>query len=162
VSCQHNPLCCFSTSVYCCKCIFRYRLSPETFGYTLVFSNKFSRLPKVSIGVVKQMYICNNRFVPAVNERIYKIRVFQFVVHPKFWFHGFKVLIVVNIHCRCDDCKASNKLTFTEFSFISLKQGGKCTSMYPKVSGLAAWSENCKCYVSLPLGKVASLLYESI
>jgi hypothetical protein len=34
--CRHNPLCCFSTSVYCCKRLFRYRLSPETFGYTLV------------------------------------------------------------------------------------------------------------------------------
>jgi hypothetical protein len=34
--CRHNPLCCFSTSVYCCKRIFRYRLSPETFGYTLI------------------------------------------------------------------------------------------------------------------------------
>jgi hypothetical protein len=34
--CRHNPLCCFSTSVYCCKRTFRYRLSPETFGYTLV------------------------------------------------------------------------------------------------------------------------------
>jgi hypothetical protein len=33
--CSHNPLCCFTTSVYCC-CLFRYRLSPETFGYTLV------------------------------------------------------------------------------------------------------------------------------
>jgi len=30
------PLCYFSTSVYCCKRIFRYRLSPETFGYILV------------------------------------------------------------------------------------------------------------------------------
>jgi hypothetical protein len=29
--CPHNPLCCFFTSVYCC-CLFRYRLSPETFG----------------------------------------------------------------------------------------------------------------------------------
>jgi hypothetical protein len=36
--CRHNPLCCFSTSVYCCKRIFLYRLSPETFGYTLVCS----------------------------------------------------------------------------------------------------------------------------
>jgi hypothetical protein len=36
--CHHNPLCCFSTSVYCCKLVFRYRLSPETFGYTLVHS----------------------------------------------------------------------------------------------------------------------------
>jgi hypothetical protein len=32
--CRHNPLCCFSKSVYCC--LFRYRLSPETYGYILV------------------------------------------------------------------------------------------------------------------------------
>jgi hypothetical protein len=32
--CRHNDLYCFSVSVYCC--LFRYRLSPETFGYTLV------------------------------------------------------------------------------------------------------------------------------
>jgi hypothetical protein len=31
--CRHNPLCWFSTSVYCCKRVFRYRISPETFGY---------------------------------------------------------------------------------------------------------------------------------
>jgi hypothetical protein len=36
--CRHNTLCCFSTSVYCCHCccLFRYRLSPETFGYIVV------------------------------------------------------------------------------------------------------------------------------
>jgi hypothetical protein len=37
--CLHNPLCCVSRSVYfcCCYCCsFRYRLSPKTFGYTLV------------------------------------------------------------------------------------------------------------------------------
>jgi hypothetical protein len=31
-----TPLCCFSTNASCC-CLFRYRLSPETFGYTLVY-----------------------------------------------------------------------------------------------------------------------------
>jgi hypothetical protein len=31
------------------------------------------------------------------------------------------------------------------------------TRVYPKVSGLAAWSENGKCYSSLPLGSVVSL-----
>jgi hypothetical protein len=31
----------------------------------------------------------------------------------------------------------------------------KSTEMYPKVSGLAAWSENCKWYSSLPVGAVA-------
>jgi hypothetical protein len=36
--CRHSTLYCFSTSVYYCCCyrLFRYQLSPETFGYTLV------------------------------------------------------------------------------------------------------------------------------
>jgi hypothetical protein len=33
---EEDPLCCSSASVYCCKHIFRYRLSPESFGYTVV------------------------------------------------------------------------------------------------------------------------------
>jgi hypothetical protein len=33
--CRHSPLCCFSSCVYCC--LFRYRISTETFGYTLVY-----------------------------------------------------------------------------------------------------------------------------
>jgi hypothetical protein len=37
----------------------------------------------------------------------------------------------------------------------------KGTRVYPKVSGLAAWSENYKWYSSLPLGAVVSLFYES-
>jgi len=32
---RHTPLCCVSVSVYYC-CLFRYRLSPETYGYILV------------------------------------------------------------------------------------------------------------------------------
>jgi hypothetical protein len=35
--CRHNPLCCFSTSNTKGKLIFRYRLTPETFGYIFVF-----------------------------------------------------------------------------------------------------------------------------
>jgi hypothetical protein len=34
--------------------------------------------------------------------------------------------------------------------------------VYPKVSGLAAWRENCKWLSSLPLGAVVSLFYESV
>jgi hypothetical protein len=45
--CRHNPLCCFSTSNTKGKRIFRYRLSPETFGYTLVWSS-FRRHSEVS------------------------------------------------------------------------------------------------------------------
>jgi hypothetical protein len=36
------------------------------------------------------------------------------------------------------------------------------TRVYQKVSGLAAWSENCKWYSSLPLGATVSLLFESV
>jgi hypothetical protein len=38
----------------------------------------------------------------------------------------------------------------------------KYTKVYPKVSGLAAWSENCEWYSSLPLGAVVSLFFESV
>jgi hypothetical protein len=34
--------------------------------------------------------------------------------------------------------------------------------VYPKVSGLAVWSENCKWYSFLPLAAVVSLFYESV
>jgi hypothetical protein len=36
------------------------------------------------------------------------------------------------------------------------------TRVYPKVSGLAAWSENCNWYSSLPLGAIVSLFCESV
>jgi hypothetical protein len=36
------------------------------------------------------------------------------------------------------------------------------TGVYPKVSGLAEWSENSKCYSYLPQGAVVSLFYELI
>jgi hypothetical protein len=38
----------------------------------------------------------------------------------------------------------------------------KYTRVYPKISGLAAWSENCKWYGSLPLGAVVSLFVTRI
>jgi hypothetical protein len=38
----------------------------------------------------------------------------------------------------------------------------KHVRVYPKVSGLAAWNENCKWYSSLPLGAVVSLFCESV
>jgi len=34
--------------------------------------------------------------------------------------------------------------------------------VYPKVSGLACWSENCKWYSSLPLGAVVPLFCGSV
>jgi hypothetical protein len=53
---------------------------------------------------------------------------------------------------NCDRCLICVSLTLRE----------ELTKVYPKVSGLAAWSENCKWYSSLPLGAVIALLSESV
>jgi hypothetical protein len=49
--CRHNPLCCFSSSFYFCCCLFRYRLSPETFRCTPVSFSVFKKVfqPKFCI-----------------------------------------------------------------------------------------------------------------
>jgi hypothetical protein len=47
---RHNPLCCFSTSVYCC--VFLYRLSPETFGHSLIPQLPKSPYAKLRVGWV--------------------------------------------------------------------------------------------------------------
>jgi hypothetical protein len=41
-------------------------------------------------------------------------------------------------------------------------RGPTCMRVYPKVSGVADWSENFKWYGSLPLGAVVSLFCESV
>jgi hypothetical protein len=46
-------------------------------------------------------------------------------------------------------------------SSAEIKNVWSYTRVYLKVSGLAAWSENCKWYSSLPLGAVVSLFCES-
>jgi hypothetical protein len=38
----------------------------------------------------------------------------------------------------------------------------RVTRVYPKISGLAAWKENCKWYSSLQVVAVVSLLCESV
>jgi hypothetical protein len=64
-------------------------------------------------------------------------------------------------------------LISSDFGYDSLDDESTCTyknntekrrhtRVYPKVSGLAAWSENCKWYSFLLLGAVVSLFCESI
>jgi hypothetical protein len=57
--CYHNPLCCFSPSVYYYCCLVRYRLSPETSGYTLVYrsflQNMYIYLYSVSVQLLKSI-----------------------------------------------------------------------------------------------------------
>jgi hypothetical protein len=52
------------------------------------------------------------------------------------------------------------KDNFHVASYFDVKE--KYRRVFRKVSGLAAWSENCKWYSSLPLGAVVSLFYESV
>jgi hypothetical protein len=65
--------------------------------------------------------------------------------------------VSVNIH----NAMAVNPIVISCFlSLLSLPCSE--TRVYPKVSGLAAWSENCKWYSSTPLGTVVSLFCESV
>jgi hypothetical protein len=66
--CRHNSLCCFSTSVYCCKLIFRYRFSPETFGYTLVRVSTFNKNSNP-----KPKFIFNNLIITYRHTALFNI-----------------------------------------------------------------------------------------
>jgi hypothetical protein len=46
--------------------------------------------------------------------------------------------------------------TQNTFHVVGYSSEYSYTRVYPKVSGLATWSENCKWYSSLPLGAVVS------
>jgi hypothetical protein len=59
--CRHNTLYCFSSSVCCC-CLFRYRLSPETFGYTIVFLVK-CRIVKLAISLSRFLSLVQDSLV---------------------------------------------------------------------------------------------------
>jgi hypothetical protein len=71
-------------------------------------------------------------------------------------------IIVVEAHKLC-----SSLLLVLQISLLKIQNKVSLyarfnMSVYPKVSGLAAWSKNCKWYGSLPLGAVVSLFCESI
>jgi hypothetical protein len=58
--CRHNPLYCFLATVYCCKHIFRYRLSPDTFGYTLLYEWEWTKQQQFynqTMTVISRIYI---------------------------------------------------------------------------------------------------------
>jgi hypothetical protein len=65
--CRHNPLCCFSKSVYCCKRIFRYRLSPETFGYAIVNANwenmNIAYINNTGVNTDRVLYVLQNELL---------------------------------------------------------------------------------------------------
>jgi len=47
-----------------------------------------------------------------------------------------------------------------KLGLFTLREGHR--KVYPKVSGLAAWSKSCKWYSFLPLGADVSLFCESV
>jgi hypothetical protein len=69
--CRRNPLCCFSTSVYYCCCLFRYGLSPETFGYTVV-TNSMEHRPSEANSHSAGQYITRILGNPKAHYRVHK------------------------------------------------------------------------------------------
>jgi hypothetical protein len=81
-----------------------------------------------------------------------------------FWlnviFYGFhyKLTGEFNSDWYRRDVTLFNMKLFCKFEVYGLRY----MRVYPKVSGLAALSENCKWHSSLPLGAVVSLFCESV
>jgi hypothetical protein len=69
--------------------------------------------------------------------------------------------LLCNGHWRAFPRGPGVKLTTLLISVPRLRMRGGMR-VYPKISGLAAWSENCKWYSSLPLGAVVWLFCESV
>jgi hypothetical protein len=72
--------------------------------------------------------------------------------------HSKTYFILFRIRKKCHS-SARNLLSTTLYGIFSDMVH---TRVYPKVSGVAAWRENCKWYSSLPLGAVVSLFCESV
>jgi hypothetical protein len=53
------------------------------------------------------------------------------------------------------------KICLLDSQIMLMEKRGYNTRVYPEVSGLDAWSKNCKQYSSLPLGTVVSF-FESV
>jgi hypothetical protein len=80
-----------------------------------------------------------------------------------FSFEYFDVLLPITIPPTIHMHSAPNIITIIVNIIISRRHAHlHGTKVYPKVSGLAACSENCKWYSSLPLDEVVSLLCESV
>jgi hypothetical protein len=82
-----------------------------------------------------------------------------------FWLVSIapKFLDFCHIFERFISCHLHNLLNRTRTTDDAHRTETYCnTRAYPKVSGLAAWSENCKWHSFLPLGAVVSLFCGSV
>jgi hypothetical protein len=81
-------------------------------------------------------------------------------------FRRVKVAGSVKAGCMEGNFHILRMLSFATFPCVSCSgawpQNATNTRVYSKVSGLAAWSENCKWYTSLLLVAVVSLFCESV
>jgi len=60
------------------------------------------------------------------------------------------------------ECNGFKRLMGLHGAHVNGNKQYKCSCVYSKVSGLAAWRENCKWYNSVPLDAVVSLFCESV
>jgi hypothetical protein len=115
--------------------------SPKTFGHSVVLISVGTLLMCLQpvITRIQHHVTSNRRFSVSINCRGY---VASSGINYKWFWKAMRVIVIMILK--------SNKIERPR------------TRMYPKVSRLAAWSENCKWYSSLPLGAVISLFCESV
>jgi hypothetical protein len=79
--CRHNSFCCFSTSVCYC-CLFHYRLSPETFGYTLVHASVRHGVTFVRVSVIYQLQEWNRSISILLKFDLLRVSFFLKIYRP--------------------------------------------------------------------------------
>jgi hypothetical protein len=102
----------------------------------------------------------------AVGEYELSLRFLEKALALNIRYYGAKSLkVAVSFHlvARTQSCMGDfrSALNSEKETYAIYKQQVKHTGVYPEVSGLATWSENCKWYSFLPLGAVVSLFCES-
>jgi hypothetical protein len=82
----------------------------------------------------------------------------------KFLHNGSSYKKVCTSRIKLASLRSTDLKHSSLWCIFNNRQGQRTTYMrvYPKVSGLAAWSENCKWFSSLTLGAVVSLFCESM
>jgi hypothetical protein len=116
-----------------------------------------AKLTRLTHKVTTQLYlvaesstICSSRARRPVRKRLDT---------PSYILLTQWILWIKNAHKISQSCFSYSEIVF---SVVNIHCTKYCRWVYQKVSGLAAWSENCKWYGSLPLGAVVSLFCESV
>jgi hypothetical protein len=144
---------CSSTASFMMHIIFCQKFSKEYIVVVSIFNENFE------FGVKDNIYPYFNTRLSQIFSNFFKFLLCTFAYCQKKNLSTYTDLVGETLcywSCFCSRISHSTLLQTYGDSFY------RPTMVYPKVTGLDDWSENCKRYSSLPLRAVLSLFCESV